>query len=146
MASKRTMPTGRESPSAPHFSPTPLSVTCYFAALEKLFGLFEPAVTAGADKIDWARFYTDDNTYKLWVQIHDGMETAKKDSYEDSKAEILKYYPGAANNEHWYTTRDLDDLVHKWQHTLPDILQQTSAEILQTVKDVLSHTAEPNPK
>ncbi|EJU00385.1 hypothetical protein DACRYDRAFT_109113 [Dacryopinax primogenitus] len=109
------MPMGRESPSALHFSSTPLGITHYFVALEKLFGLCEPGVTGGGDKINWACFYTNDNTYKLWAQIHDGMDNANKDSYDDFKMEILKYHPGAADNKHGYATWDLDNLVHKWQ-------------------------------
>ncbi|EJU06259.1 hypothetical protein DACRYDRAFT_103205 [Dacryopinax primogenitus] len=116
MASKCTMPTGRESPSVPRFSPTPLSITHYFVALEKLFSLCKPAVTGGGDKIDGAHFYTDDNTYELWAQIHNSMDDVDKNSYEDFKTKILKYYPGAVNNEHQYATQDLNDLVHKWQH------------------------------
>ncbi|EJU00757.1 hypothetical protein DACRYDRAFT_108816 [Dacryopinax primogenitus] len=106
---------GRVSPSPPCFSPTPFSVTHHFVALEKLFGLCEPVVTGGGDKIDWACFYTDDDTYKLWAQIHNGMDNANKNLYEDFKTKILKYYPGAVNNKHWYATWDLDNLVHKWQ-------------------------------
>ncbi|EJT96459.1 hypothetical protein DACRYDRAFT_112743 [Dacryopinax primogenitus] len=132
------MPMGRESPSAPCFPPTPLSITHYFAALEKLFSLCKPAVTGGGDKIDWACFYTDNNTYELWAQIHDGMDDVDKNLYEDFKTKTLKDYPGAGNNKHQYATWDLDNLVHKDFYSISTwLIKHNRISVLDQQKSLL---------
>ncbi|EJT97413.1 hypothetical protein DACRYDRAFT_111956 [Dacryopinax primogenitus] len=108
------MPTGSESPLAPLFSHTSYHHPL-FCSFGKTIWLVQTCCHWWRHKIDWACFYTNDDTYKLWAQIHDGMDDADKNLYEDFKTKILNYYPGMANNEHWYATQDLDDLVHKWQ-------------------------------
>ncbi|KZO90618.1 hypothetical protein CALVIDRAFT_531315 [Calocera viscosa TUFC12733] len=115
MSAKRGMPLSRESAGAPKFGASPMAFNRYFEDLERLFAGSDPEVADDTKKIDFAIFYTDDETYELWSRIRSGLSDAEKSDYDGFKQKVKEWYPGAGSDDWKYNRRDLDDIIFRYR-------------------------------